>query len=193
MNHWGKILEQAVNDASKVVALGLGLPIDTFSYLAKFGPHLLAPTGSDLTKYGTIGTVLAGFHTDMNLLTIHGKSRFAGLSIWTPSGKKLLVKIPDGCLLIQAGKQMEILTGGKVKAGFHEVTIVPETQSAIAKQIQLNRPLWRISSTLFFHVASDNYLEPLLHFSNKASIKDYPKITAGDQVRKELEFINLAK
>lgn len=27
----------------------------------------------------------------------------------------------DGCLLLQAGKQMEWLTGGHVKAGMHEV------------------------------------------------------------------------
>ena len=32
------------------------------------------------------------------------------------------MRIPDGCLLIQAGKQMEWLTGGAVKAGFHEVS-----------------------------------------------------------------------
>lgn len=31
------------------------------------------------------------------------------------------VRIPEGCLLLQAGKQMEWLTGGAVKAGFHEV------------------------------------------------------------------------
>jgi isopenicillin N synthase-like dioxygenase len=63
----------------------------------------------------------------LNFLTIHGKSRFPGLHIWTSEGKKLLVKIPDGCLLVQAGKQMEWLTAGAVKAGFHEVLIVPST------------------------------------------------------------------
>lgn len=29
--------------------------------------------------------------------------------------------MPDGCLLVQAGKQLERLTGGHVLAGFHEV------------------------------------------------------------------------
>lgn len=193
MNSWGKSLERAVNDVSQVAAVGLGLPSTAFSDLAKFGPHLLAPTGSDLNKYGTIGTVLAGFHTDLNLLTIHGKSRFSGLSIWTPSGKKLLVKIPDGCLLVQAGKQMEILTGGKILAGFHEVAVNETTVSQIKIQSEKGRPLWRISSTLFFHVASDNYIEPLCHFRNDLSMKTYPKIQAGEQVRKELEFIKLAQ
>ena len=44
------------------------------------GPHLLAPTGSDLTGANRkAGTVLAGWHNDLNLLTIHGKSRCATL------------------------------------------------------------------------------------------------------------------
>lgn len=31
------------------------------------------------------------------------------------------VKIPDGCLFLQAGKMLEHLTGGYIMAGFHEV------------------------------------------------------------------------
>ena len=42
-------------------------------------PHLLAPTASDLVKYGEKDTILAGFHTDLNFLTIHGRSRYPGL------------------------------------------------------------------------------------------------------------------
>lgn len=37
---------------------------------------------------------------------------------------KLLLALPQGCLLIQAGAQMEWLTGGAVKAGHHEVCAV---------------------------------------------------------------------
>jgi isopenicillin N synthase-like dioxygenase len=54
-------------------------------------------------------------------MTIHGKSRFPGLFIWTREGKRVPVKVPDGCLLVQAGKQFEYLTAGHVLAGFHEV------------------------------------------------------------------------
>ena len=39
------------------------------------GPHLLAPTGSDLAKYTEVNTIFAGWHTDLNFLTIHGASR----------------------------------------------------------------------------------------------------------------------
>lgn len=85
------------------------------------GPHLLAPTGSDFSRHGQEGTVLAGFHYDLNFLTIHGRSRYPGLFIWLRDGRRVLVRVPEGCLLVQAGKQMEYLTGGHVLAGFHEV------------------------------------------------------------------------
>jgi hypothetical protein len=50
---------------------------------------------------GEKGTILAGFHYDLNFMTIHGKSRFPGLFLWTREGKKTQVAVPDGCLLIQ--------------------------------------------------------------------------------------------
>ena len=88
-------------------------------------PHILAPTGSDLVKYGQKDTILAGFHSDLNFLTIHGRSRYPGLHIWARNtGKRMQVKIPEGnYLLVQAGKQLEHLSGGLIKAGFHEVVV----------------------------------------------------------------------
>lgn len=35
--------------------------------------------------------------------------------------RRVPVSVPDGCLLVQAGKQLERLSGGHVLAGFHEV------------------------------------------------------------------------
>ncbi len=40
--------------------------------------------------------------------------------MWLQDGRRLPVRIADGCLLLQAGKQMEWLTGGHVRAGMHE-------------------------------------------------------------------------
>ena len=129
----------------------------------------------------------------MNFLTIHGKSRFPGLHVWTPQGQKLLAKIPDGCLLVQAGKQLEYLTGGAIVAGFHEVVIVPETLQAMTRQSAKCRPLWRTSSTLFFHLASDNVLEPIGTFRSSQALKNYPSQFVGIQVQKELGFLKLSQ
>jgi hypothetical protein len=89
-------------------------------------PHLLAPTASDLVKYNKKDTILAGFHTDLNFLTIHGRSRYPGLHIWARNtGERILVQFPPTgrYLLVQAGKQLEHLTGGLIKAGYHEVVV----------------------------------------------------------------------
>jgi isopenicillin N synthase-like dioxygenase len=196
MNTWGNLIMQTVRTVSEMAAEGFKLPKDTFTKLMENGPHLLAPTGSDFNKYGSLGTVLASYHYDLNFLTIHGRSRFPGLFIWTRDGKKLQVKVPAGCLLLQAGKQFEWLTGGEVLAGFHEVVVVPDTVAAIDKAKKEGRSLWRVSSTLFGHIASDNTLEPLPKFAeglDKETKDKYPSVKAGTQVQQELNMIKLGQ
>lgn len=51
-------------------------------------------TGADLEKHGRPGRVIAGFHSDLNFLTIHGKSRYPGLHIWLRDGTRTPVRIP---------------------------------------------------------------------------------------------------
>jgi isopenicillin N synthase-like dioxygenase len=102
------------------------LPSVLFVLTVTISPHLLAPTASDLVKYHKKDTILAGFHTDLNFLTIHGRSRYPGLHIWARNtGKRILVQFPPTgrYLLVQAGKQLEHLTGGLIKAGYHEVVV----------------------------------------------------------------------
>lgn len=60
MDSWGSKLLQAVQAVATMAAVGFGLEADAFTQLMQQGPHLLAPTGSDLSKYGEKGTVLAG-------------------------------------------------------------------------------------------------------------------------------------
>ena len=101
-------------------------------------PHLLAPTASDLVKYNEKDTILAGFHTDLNFLTIHGRSRYPGLHIWARNtGQRILVRFPPTgrYLLVQAGKQLEHLSGGLVKAGYHEVVVNESTVEVIPSMI----------------------------------------------------------
>lgn len=101
MDMWGNKMLAATLTLATMSALGFDLPEDAFTSRMQGGPHLLAPTGSDFNKYGDLGRVLAGVHYDLNFITIHGKSRFPGLYVWARSGKKMSVKIPDGCLLVQ--------------------------------------------------------------------------------------------
>ncbi|EFX00553.1 oxoglutarate/iron-dependent oxygenase [Grosmannia clavigera kw1407] len=203
MGRWGAAMKDAVSGVASMAAVGLGLPPETFADAGRYGPHLLAPTASDLQKYGALDTILAGFHTDLNFLTIHGRSRFPGLHIWARNtGRRIAVSIPPGRhLLVQAGKQLEHLSGGLIKAGYHEVVVNNKTQAVVAarRAAQPDRPLIRISSTFFWHLASDWDLAPLpalaarardVRTQNAAQGRDegaevsYPPIKVGQQVQK---------
>lgn len=103
------------------------------------------------------------------------------------------MRVPDGHLLLQAGKQLEWLTGGHITAGFHEVVILPDTLKAIEKAKEEGRPLWRVSTTLFSHIATDEILQPLKDEWNTEEAKQkYPPTKAGDQVMDELKHVRMA-
>lgn len=212
MDTWGKAMVAAAKTVAEMAAVGFGMESqDSISSLMDYGPHLLAPTGSDLSEVVAddsttksqmrssphekpkLGTILASFHYDLNLLTVHGRSRFPGLTIWTRDGQSLSPVVPPGCLLVQAGKQMELLTNNHVLAGFHEVIATEKAAIKAQEAKQAEKSTWRVSSTCFAHVASDNLLQPLPPF-NKKNLTDPPvSIKAGDQVRAELEAISLSK
>ncbi|KAK7465392.1 hypothetical protein VKT23_005370 [Stygiomarasmius scandens] len=210
MEAWGTSMKQAVADLADMTCIGLGLPENMFREAGKYGPHILAPTASDLVKYGQKDTILAGFHTDLNFLTIHGRSRYPGLHIWARNtGKRLAVKIPEGnYLLVQAGKQLEHISGGLIKAGFHEVVVNDKTTTVIEKRKSEtpDRPLIRISSTFFWHLSSDYQLTPIPSLQKRANAiraemlnigkyviedPDYASMKVGEQVQRELKHIAL--
>jgi isopenicillin N synthase-like dioxygenase len=209
MEKWGKSMKDAVENVAEMAAIGLGLPRETFKEAGKYGPHILAPTASDLVKYGKENTILAGFHSDLNFLTIHGRSRYPGLHIWARNtGKRIAVKFPPTgrYLLVQAGKQLEHLSGGLIKAGFHEVVVNDSTLKVI-EQRKINfpdRPLIRISSTFFWHLSSDYDLASIPILAAKAQEistnssgsgleekYEYPPMKVGQQVQNELKHIAL--
>lgn len=193
MDMWGGQMTRALFTLAEMAAEGFGMPNDAFTSRMLYGPHLLAPTGSDFNRFGAKDTVLAGFHYDLNFLTIHGKSRFPGLYVWTREGVRTAVTVPDGCLIVQAGKQIEYLTGGHVLAGFHEVVVSDSTRTVIAAKAAKGESLWRVSSTCFGHIQSDQVLEPLAPFNTTEALAKFPSVKAGLQVRQELKVIALSK
>ena len=198
MDTWGYKMLGATEIAAKMIALGLGLEENAFYDRMKNAGHLLAPTGSDLDRFN-IGTVFAGVHYDLNFLTIHGKSNYGGLYIWLRNGEKKRVRIPDGCLLIQAGAQIEYLTGGECIAGYHEVIYTKDVYEKVqgikkdneTKKIEDQKILWRVSSTLFSQIRQNTILEPLGKYKNATSLQKYPPILTRDQVAAELKAISL--
>jgi isopenicillin N synthase-like dioxygenase len=186
-------LSEACFTVSEMIALGLDMHKETFTSQMKGGVQLLAPTGSDLTKYNTKNDILAGFHYDLNFLTIHGKSNYPGLYVWLRDGQKVAVKVPDGCLLLQSSKMLEWVTGGYFYAGFHEVIVSDETLKAVEKAKMEGKPLWRVSSTLFSTLRFDTTMKPLPRFRSLPDVllNQYPPISTYKFVEEELKAINL--
>jgi hypothetical protein len=195
MNAWGNTLHTAVGTVSEMAAIGMCLPKDTFTQRTQGGAHLLAPTGSDLVK-NEVGAIFAGFHYDISFMTIHGKSRYPGLSVWTRDWKKKAVKIPQGCLLVQAGLSFEHITGGYVLAGFHEVIYTDGTKLAVDNRQALlesqgiKKRQWRVSSTMFNHFRFDVDCGPmpeLEHLYSKEDAQKYGRPTAYQILMQELK------
>lgn len=178
---------------AEMLAIGLGLQKDALKEKLQFGPHLLAPTGADMDLFANnVGTTIAGYHYDLNVLTIHGGSRYPGLFVWTRTGRRVAVVVPEGYLLIQSGVQLEYLTAGEISRGMHEVVVSEETRAAAQRIKEIGGSMWRISSTLFAHVRSDASLKPLGHFADTPTAKDYGNVKAGEQVAHELRELELA-
>ena len=55
MEDWGVQIKRAVAGVSEMLAVGFGLERDDLTRAAEFGSHLLAPTATDLKKYGKEG------------------------------------------------------------------------------------------------------------------------------------------
>ena len=189
---WSQYMLDTVISVSQLLALGLGLEENTFVSRMDGAAHLLAPTGSDMAKYEE-GTIMAGFHYDFCFLTIHGKSNYPGLFIWLTDGTKLPVVLEDGYLLIQSGLELEMYTGGLIKAGLHEVVVTQKAKDMYEerKKFNIENSNWRVSSTVFAHIRQDCIIEPLGHFATKEALEKYPPISGLELLKKELAELEL--
>ena len=51
MESWGRNMINGCLTVAEMAAIGLSIPADTFTSRMNGGPHLLAPTGSDLDRH----------------------------------------------------------------------------------------------------------------------------------------------
>ena len=96
-------------------------------------------------------------------------------------------------LLIQAGAQLQHVTGGHVLAGFHEVVVGPRTIAALERAKASGRSQWRVSSTMFTSLRTDEILKPIAPmFNTPEAVAKYPPIATGEHTLRELKAISLA-
>lgn len=82
-------------------------------------------------------------------------------------------------------------TAAATAAAVLQVVVTDATVSAVAAAKAAGHCCWRVSSTVFAHIASDQVLQPLGHFA--AAEEQYPPTPAGLQVQRELEAIRLKR
>lgn len=140
-------------------------------------------------------------HTDFNLLTILPGGRFydpqgaqcaspdpsAGLYLRSrptadnPAGQRVRGTPPPGCIVVQVGQQLEILTGGRLLATPHVIT-APKFEGYT-----------RCSMAHFIHLHPLQLLRPLAPFATDEARAAYrPSVLAGTYSLKTLVDIGLA-
>ena len=131
--------------------------------------------------------MITGFHRDFGLLTTHTPTRFDGMYAWLLTGEKVRVKIPEGHLLVQGGKQLEWMTGGYLKAGFHEVIHDKKVETQVKDNLRTGKSNWRVACALFSYVQGNLRLKPFPEFNKEGVEKLYPSVSADDYVKQELK------
>ncbi|MHC4837705.1 MAG: isopenicillin N synthase family dioxygenase [Planctomycetota bacterium] len=178
-------------------ARGLGLPEDTFETRIEGGAHVTRalrylPLDGEQAERG----VLWGEeHTDFNILTLLPGGRFfdpdgarcanpdpdAGLYLRARSGDRVPGRAPTGCITVQVGQQLEILTGGRLLATPHEITAPRQPGYT------------RCSAAHFVHLNGYEVVRPLEPFRTPEAMQAYsPPVLAGTYAMKTLVDIGLA-
>ncbi|MSR84963.1 isopenicillin N synthase family oxygenase [Candidatus Uhrbacteria bacterium] len=178
--------QRAIFTMLEMLAVGYHLELNFFTKLLEHGPHLFAPTGVNLAQLGEPGTVHAALHRDIGFITAHGRSNAPGLFLWKRNGERIPARIQKNCILAQVAQQLAHVMGGQGLDGMHEVVAVKEAQPVIERMRAAGEEPWRVSTTFFFHMASDCMIAPLGPFRTDEALAKYPPIRVGDQIMYEL-------
>ncbi len=167
----------------KGVGLHLNLPENWFGDKVNFGNSILR-----LLHYPPQmepppeGSVRAGAHEDINVITLLLGAEEAGLEVKHRSGKWLGVNPPPGALVINCGDMLQRYTGGVLPSTTHRVVNPAPDRSRFP----------RYSTPFFLHFNQDFLIEALpgcLAEGGKAE----PPITAQDFLMERLRDIGLVK
>ncbi len=165
------------------VALHLGLPERWFDPTVNFGNSILR-----LLHYPPQmtpppeGSVRAGAHEDINVITLLLGAEEAGLQALHRSGKWLDVNPPAGALVINCGDMLQRLTGG----------ILPSTTHRVLNPSAERAKFPRYSTPFFLHFNQDFMIEALPGCIAEGGTEE-PPISAQDYLMERLREIGLVR
>lgn len=167
------------------------------------GPHALAPTGVNLAEefaktgkgrngganlldwLATERYCLDGFHNDVNMITVHARANTPGLHTWSANGERYdALTVPEGCILVQSGRQLRHITGGLIPAMYHEVTTTPGMIPYARAELAAGRDPVRVGCPFFVHLRSDVVMTPIA-----GDRSAYRPMKAGDLVKEMISTI----
>lgn len=176
-------LDSFGRDLLKGVALHLNLSEDWFEDKVNFGNSILR-----LLHYPPQmnpppeGSVRAGAHEDINVITLLLGAEEAGLEVKHRSGKWLAVNPPPGALVINCGDMLQRYTGG----------VLPSTTHRVVNPAPERARFPRYSTPFFLHFNQDFLIEALPSCLAEGGKAEKP-ITAQDFLMERLREIGLVK
>jgi isopenicillin N synthase-like dioxygenase len=176
-------LDEFGADLLKGVALHLNLPETWFDDKVNFGNSILR-----LLHYPPqmnpppAGSVRAGAHEDINVITLLLGAEEAGLEVKHRSGQWLAVNPPPGALVINCGDMLQRYTGG----------VLPSTTHRVVNPSLERSRFPRYSTPFFLHFNQDFLIEALPGCLAEGGKAQAP-ITAQDFLMERLREIGLVK
>ncbi|MFN7055809.1 isopenicillin N synthase family dioxygenase [Hyphomonas sp.] len=170
-------------DLLRSVALHLKLEENWFEDKVQFGNSILRllhyPPQMDPPAEGS---VRAGAHEDINVITLLLGAEEAGLEVLHRSGTWLAVNPPPGALVINCGDMLQRYTGG----------VLPSTTHRVVNPAPERARFPRYSTPFFLHFNQDFEIEALPGCLAEGGMAE-PKISAQDFLMERLREIGLVK
>jgi isopenicillin N synthase-like dioxygenase len=168
-------LEEVGTELLQAVAMGLELGEHYFDEKVAGGHSVLRPIHYPPITAEPDGSIRAGEHEDINLITLLVGSSAGGLEVLDADGKWLAVGAHTEHITVNVGDMLQNLTGGLLKSTTHRV-VLPE------------RSLWhtpRYSVPFFLHPIGEMPLAPIM---GSQSYRDW---TAQEYLDHRLKEIGL--
>ncbi|MGB0907724.1 MAG: 2OG-Fe(II) oxygenase family protein, partial [Maricaulaceae bacterium] len=128
------------------------------------------------------GSVRAGAHEDINLITLLLGAEEAGLQAQHSSGQWLDVNAPKGAVVVNCGDMLQRLTAG----------ILPSTTHRVLNPSPERAKFPRYSKPFFLHLNNDCVISALDSCLERGGVAE-PDITADDYLQQRLREIGLLK
>ncbi len=175
--------DAAGNRLLSAIAIHLGLAPDWFDVAVANGNSVLR-----LLHYPPIsqesGSIRAGAHEDINLITLLLGAEEGGLQLLSRDGEWLPISPPEGAVVVNVGDMLQRLTNNRLPSTTHRVMNPPPER----------RHIPRYSMPFFLHLASDFEIETLPGCIDAAHPDLYPvPISANEYLTERLIEIGLVK